>query len=144
MYKHILLPTDGSVLAQKAAKECIALAACFAAKVTIIQVTQKRRMHGRSEMLREEESHYLNIAKASAQALCARLKEDAGATNVECNSVIVPGDEPYKTIIEQAERLKCDLIVMASHGRSGLKGLLLGSETVKVLTHCKVPVLVIR
>ena len=63
---------------------------------------------------------------------------------MQSTSVVVSSDLPYQQIIEVARKRKCDVVVMASHGRSGLTGLLLGSETVKVLTHSKIPVLVVR
>ena len=66
------------------------------------------------------------------------------ADGVECDSKVVFGDNPYEEIIENAEKSKCDLIMMASHGRRGVDAVLLGSETVKVLTHAKIPVLVVR
>ena len=66
------------------------------------------------------------------------------AIGVKCDTVAVAGDPPYEMIINQARKSKCDLIMMASHGRSGLKGILLGSETAKVLAHSKIPVLVLR
>jgi nucleotide-binding universal stress UspA family protein len=72
------------------------------------------------------------------------VKNSAEKAGVKCDAVTVAGDIPYEIIIEQAKKAKCDLIVMASHGRRGLQGILLGSETQKVLTHSKISVLVCR
>jgi nucleotide-binding universal stress UspA family protein len=148
-YKHILLPVDGSDTSRKAEKECIAFAKASGAKVTAIHVVSHfylhfqpwaapRSVHTRIEKQHEEE------AKAIAQKMVDALVTRAQEKGIECDGLVVVGDHPYEEIISNAENRKCDLIMMASHGRRGLDAVLLGSETVKVLTHSKIPVLVVR
>jgi len=148
-YKHILLPVDGSPLSLKAEKDCLAFAKDCGAKVTAIHVVSPfhlhyqpwatpKSMHTKIEKDHEEESR--EIAQKMISALTARAKK----AGVACEGVVVVGDHPHEKIIGAAEQRKCDLIMMASHGHRGVDALLLGSETVKVLTHSKIPVLVVR
>ena len=148
-YKHILLPIDGSDMSQKVEKECVAFAKSGGAKVTALHVVSHfhlhyqpwaapRSVHTTIESRHEDEAK--EIAQKMVDALVARVKEKG----VECKGVVVVGDQPYEEIIKSAEARKCDLIMMASHGRRGLDAVLLGSETVKVLTHSRIPVLVVR
>ena len=148
MYKHILLPTDGSKLASKAIKQGIRLAKSIRARVTVINVVPEYQMMmdegfvlPNAAMLKkrfEEET-----AKHSKKIL-DEVKAEAKAAGVKCGSVTVSSGLPYEAIIRQAKKSKCDLIMMASHGRKGLASILLGSETAKVLTHSTIPVLVVR
>ena len=151
MYKHVLLPTDGSKLSAKGAKETIRMARALGAKVTAIHVVGNyhQRFQDADDgfmvpvipaLKREHEER----AAAHADAVLRPVKEAATKAGVKCDTVVVAGDPPYEMIIKQAKKSKCDLIMMASHGRRGLKGILLGSETAKVLTHSKIPVLVLR
>jgi len=149
MYKHIMLPIDASEPSQKAEKECIAFAKSIKAKVTAIHVVSHYYLHVRSyaapksvhsKIEREHEEEAKEVAQKMVSALTKRAKADG----VECDALVVVGDNPYEEIINSARDRKCDLIMMASHGRKGLDAVLLGSETVKVLTHSKIPVLVVR
>ena len=149
MYKHIMLPIDASEPSQKAEKECIAFAKSIKAKVTAIHVVSHYYLHVRSyatpkavhsKIEREHEEEAKELAQKMVSALTKRAKADG----VECDALVVVGDNPYEEIINSARDRKCDLIMMASHGRKGLDAVLLGSETVKVLTHSKIPVLVVR
>ena len=79
-----------------------------------------------------------------ASQILGEVKKIAAAYGVKCSTVVANDDSPYEAIIKQAKKSKCDLIMMASHGRRGLQAILLGSETTKVLTHSKIPVLVVR
>jgi len=144
MYKHILLPTDGSELGNKALGDGLQLAKLVGAKVTALTVQPPLRdyiVEGVAITLSEEDRaaydrqmmHNLDQAKAKATEM-----------GVEVETVKVENDQPWEAIVEAAKGQGCDLIVMASHGRRGLSALLLGSETQKVLTHSKVPVLVVR
>jgi nucleotide-binding universal stress UspA family protein len=128
MYKNILIATDGSELSEKAVNHGIALAKRIGAKVTVLTVVQP---------LHTFTAEYAEKTLGAA----ARLAQAAG---VECEGVHVEHDFPYQAIIDTAASKGCDLIVMASHGRHGISALVLGSETVKVLTHSKIPVLVHR
>ena len=148
MYKHILLPTDGSKLSAKAVKQGIQLAASIGARVTAIHVAPEYQMTmdegfvlPTAAIIRkrfEEET-----AKRS-QKLVDEITAKAKAAGVACDGVSVVSGVPYEAIIKQAKKSKCDLIMMASHGRKGLASILLGSETAKVLTHSTIPVLVVR
>lgn len=148
-YKHIMLPVDGSELSRKAEKECIAFAKSIRAKVTAIHVVSHFHLHVRpwaapTSMLTKIQKEHEEEATEIAQKMISALTTRAKADGVECDGLVVVGDHPYEEIINSAEERKCDLIMMASHGRRGLDAVLLGSETVKVLTHTKIPVLVLR
>jgi len=148
-YKHIMLPVDGSDPSRKAEKECIAFAKSIGAKVTAIHVVSHFHLHFQpwatpksvhTKIEKEHEEEAKEIAQKVVSAIVARAKEKG----VQCDGLVVVGDHPYEEIISSAENRKCDLIMMASHGRRGLDAVLLCSETVKVLTHTKIPVLVVR
>jgi nucleotide-binding universal stress UspA family protein len=148
-YKHIMLPVDGSEPSGKAEKECIAFAKSIGAKVTAIHVVSHYYLHVQSwgtpkSVHRKIEKDHEEEAKEIAQEMISALTKRAKADGVECDGLVVVGDHPYEEIINSARDRKCDLIMMASHGRRGLDAMLLGSETVKVLTHTKIPVLVVR
>lgn len=148
MYKHIMLPVDGSELSLKAVYECFAFAKSIAATVTLIYVQPHYSLHVAagfiSDVVKELEKDREEEYKETAQQMLAELEARAKADGVECDGMVVVGNSPYEEIIENAGKRNCDLIVMASHGRRGLDAVLLGSETVKVLTHTKIPVLVVR
>jgi len=148
MYKNILLPHDGSDLSEEAADHAIALAQSVGAKLTVMHVVAHRNLvldEGvSSKLVQKLETDYENLAKKNAEGLLAKVAARAKAAGVACRCLVLVGDSPYREIIEKAGNLGCDLVVMASHGRRGLEGLLLGSETVKLLTHSRIPVLVVR
>lgn len=147
MYTHILVPTDGSPLSRAAVRDAIALARALGARVTGLFAApaatpilfRNRLPAGYSTTRKNEEL----IEKAAATHL-GQIEKAAKAAGVPCTSVCVKSDFPADSILAEAKRRKCDLIVMASHGRRGIRGLLLGSETQKVLAQAKVPVLVHR
>lgn len=147
MFKHILVPTDGSELSRATAKRAVAFAKEAGARITafyakpeypiayfgegaLIDPTTPEKF---TEMANQQALQYLD-------ELAAWCKEE----DVPCDTVSATSDIPYEAIIEAAEKAGCDLIFMASHGRRGISGLLLGSETNKVLTHSRIPVLVYR
>ena len=140
MYRHILIPTDGSELAEHGMAHGLALAKSLGAKVSIIFVVEPfSEMTGR---FLEAVATYAELRKeqaASALASAANLAKKAG---VPCETIQVESGQPHQAIIAAAGDKGCDLIVMASHGRSGLSMLLIGSVTNKVLTQAKTPVLV--
>ena len=149
MYKHIMLPVDGSELSLKAEKQCVAFAKSIGAKVSVIHVVPHFHLHVSAwatpkTMITKIEDEHDEETKKVVQKMLAEVERRVKADGIECDSVLVVGDSPYEAIIENAEKRKCDLIMMASHGRRGVDAVLLGSETVKVLTHAKVPVLVVR
>lgn len=148
MFKHILLPTDGSTLAGRAITRGFTLAKSLGARVTLLSVVPEFRMVADESfavpMSAQLKSRYEKEAMARATRSLRSLQQKAQKAGLKADIVAVTGDLPYQQIIAVARKRKCDLVVMASHGRRGLTGLLLGSETVKVLTHSKVPVLVVR
>ena len=134
MYTHILIPTDGSELAGTAVEHGVGLAKRIGAKVTVLTVLPPDMITTDREMI--------EIRKERMQKqLDAVAMQTAG---VACETIQVEHEHPYQAIIDTADSKGCDLIVMASHGRRGISAIVLGSETVKVLTHCKIPVLVYR
>ena len=148
MYKHILLPTDGSPLSEKAVKQCIKLAKSIGAKVTAINVTPEFQMIMDEGFVMPNpamiKKRFDEETSKRSKNILADVKASASAAGVDCDSVSVASSVPYEMIIKHAKKSKCDLIMMASHGRKGLSSILLGSETAKVLTHSTIPVLVVR
>jgi nucleotide-binding universal stress UspA family protein len=145
MFKHVLLPTDGSKLSDKSIKQGIRLAKTVGAKVTALHVIP--RFHTftyEADMLEGTRDDYARASEKRASEFLRHVKRIATGAGVECDTVHATSDQPFKEIIRTAEKKDCDLILMASHGRKGIEGFLLGSETQKVLTHSKTPVLVYR
>ena len=148
MYKHILVPTDGSPLSSKAVKAATELAAGMKAKVTALHVIPPYQ----TPMVAEpalvyaaiSPTEYKKSTEKQAQKMLEKVKAAMEAKKVACDVAFVSDPQPWEAIIKLSRERHCDLIVMASHGRRGLEGLLLGSETNKVLTHSKTPVLVCR
>jgi Universal stress protein UspA and related nucleotide-binding proteins len=138
VFKHILLPTDGSELSESAIKRGVHLAKALGARVTGLTVIPKQ-LHYSEEALERESS---TTTKVGEHLLF--VKTVANGNDVDCDAMLVRGDSPAEEIIRVAEELECDLIVMASHGRRGMEALLIGSETQKVLDQNQLPVLVCR
>jgi nucleotide-binding universal stress UspA family protein len=145
MYKHILIPTDGSELSRKAIEHGVALAKSVNAKVTALTVTAPFHVFAiqPSMVTYTPEQYKKHAAEVAAKDLDV-AKEAAKTAGISCDTICVEHEDPYRTIIDAAAQNACDLIVMASHGRRGISAVVLGSETVKVLTHSAVPVLVVR
>ncbi len=145
MYKNILIPTDGSPLSDKAVTQGVALAKELKAKLTILTVTVPYHIFSSDPaMVDYTRSQYDEGMRQFASRLLAKTIDEARMAGVRCQTLHVEHEHPYRAIIETAESNGCDLILMASHGRRGVATVVLGSETVKVLTHCKIPVLVHR
>ena len=145
MYKHVLIPTDGSELSSKAEAAGLAMAKSLDAKVTALTVTPPFQFIGTEPMvLVATEPEYEKAQAARAEKTLERVRMTAAAIGVPVETVRTVSSHPFEAIIATAKERGCDLIYMASHGRSGLSGLLLGSVTTKVLTHSKIPVLVYR
>ena len=149
MYKHILVPTDGSKLSLKAAKEAAGLARSMKAKVTALFVVPPYMPpvmgdgylpHNNDAAMRR----YREAAAKLAGTALDKVEKVLAKSKVRCARLSLTNDQPWAGIITAAKDRKCDVIVMASHGRGGLAGLLLGSETTRVLAHSKKPVLVCR
>ncbi|MEW6761812.1 MAG: universal stress protein [Pseudomonadota bacterium] len=145
MYKRILLPTDGSEASQRAIQSGVDFARSIGAEVVAMTATPEfHALTANAEMLEQTRDEYLAASRASGQRLLDQAAAVARDAGVPCSVVQVVSDDPYEAIIAAARDKLCDLIVMASHGRRGIKGLLLGSETQKVLVHSAIPVLVHR
>lgn len=145
MFKHLLVPTDGSTLSEAAIQMTVTLAAESGAKVTGLHVIPEFHVlaYG-TEMIADNEDRIIQTARQRAEDYLRVIKNAAAQAGVECNTVSESRAHPYEAIISVAAQQSCDLIVMASHGRSGMRAFLLGSETQKVLTHSSIPVLVVR
>jgi nucleotide-binding universal stress UspA family protein len=147
MFKNILIPTDGSPLSQKAVVQGVALAKSVGAKVTAFFAAPPAtpivyRDHlpvgyatpgEHEEMIRKTAAKYLGVVERAAKK-----------AGISCESVHVTSDYPEEGIRKVAQKKKCDLIVMATHGQGGLRGMLIGSVTQKVLNQAKIPVMVFR
>ncbi|MBI1396553.1 MAG: universal stress protein [Betaproteobacteria bacterium] len=147
MYKRILVPVDGTPLSKKAIREALKIAKLSGAKVTgfFSPPEYEVLIYGEyfpPDLLPREE--YEARAKKNAEKILSTVRKEAETAGVACDTFHEPSRMPWEAIIEAARKKRCDLIVMASHGRKGLTGVLLGSETTKVLTHSKIPVLVVR
>ena len=148
MYRRVLLPTDGSPVSRKAVKQGVAFAKSIGATVV--------GFFSPAEYPTGMSAEYLPLAaylsrpefeaavKEAAQKQLAFIEQAAAQAGVRYEGVYQVSNTPWEAIIEAAKKKKCDLIFMGSHGRSGLAGVLLGSQTTKVLTHSKIPVLVAR
>ena len=144
MHTHILIPTDGSDLSDEAIQYGTALAKAVNAKVTGVTVSTPFHFLSVADRVPDMiESYRQRMTTAASQRL-AKVKTMAEAAGVSCEIVHVEHEHPYKAIIDVASSKACDLIVMASHGRRGISAIVLGSETLKVLTHSTIPVLVYR
>ncbi len=145
MYTHILIPTDGSELAGKAVQHGIALAQRIGAKATVLTVSPPfHTLTTDTQMIEDTPAQYKARMQKHAEKILGAVADTAQAANVACETIHVEREHPYQAIIDIAASKGCDLIVMASHGRHGIAAIVLGSETVKVLTHSKIPVLVYR
>ena len=145
MYKHILIATDGSKLATKAAAAGLMLAKKLSSRVTAVTVTEPwTAIMTPEQALGIPINEYENATAETAGRVLAAVVELARKSDVACATVHVKDQYPAEGILDTAKKAGCDLIVMASHGRRGLGRLLLGSEAVKVLTHSTIPVLICR
>ncbi len=147
MFKHILVPPDGSQLSTDTVKRAIAFAKETRAKISFFfaKPDYPVAFYGEGALIDPTTpDKFADMAQQQAKEILDANEALAKAEGVECASVSAVSDIPYEAIIAAAEQVGADLIFMASHGRRGISGLLLGSETQKVLTHSKIPVLVYR
>ena len=145
MFKHILIPTDGSELATLAIKNGVQFAKEINAKITGLTVTVPYHYYAVDAIqVGDTPEQYLIDVEALAQRRLNVIKEEADKAGLDCELVHRSSDRPYEEIVKTAQDQHCDVIFQASHGRHGIGGLLLGSETQKVLSHSKIPVLVYR
>ena len=150
MYK-VLVPTDGSELSQQAVKRGMVFAKALNARIFGLHVIPK--FHAGTEKMDEGFEVPISPAlkkrveeesKAQAQKILALVEEEAKGAGLEGECIVETNDAVYEEILDTAGKKNCDLIIMASHGHAGITGLLLGSETAKLLTHTQLPVLVLR
>jgi nucleotide-binding universal stress UspA family protein len=147
MFKHLLVPTDGSTLSTDTARRAIAFAKETGAKVSFFfaQPEYPVAFYGEGALIDPTTpERFAEIAEKQANEILDQCKSLAVEAGVACDGLTSVSDVPYQAIIDAASSTGCDLIFMASHGRRGISGMLLGSETQKVLTHSTIPVLVYR
>jgi nucleotide-binding universal stress UspA family protein len=145
MYKCILLPTDGTEFCERALRHGIALAKLVQADVVGVTVTHPLHSALPRSLIPKNLAGVIHdeTVKAAGEKLAAveRIAREAG---VQVEILRLSNDHPWEAIVQAAKDKRCDLIVMASHGRRGVSAVVLGSETQKVLTHSSIPVLVVR
>lgn len=146
MFKHLLIPTDGTKLSEAAVRAGIKLARENDAKVTALYVMPDYRaiIYGADALLTYNSAEFERNMNSDADAALQFVDQIARPEGVPCDFVRIVSESVYQTIVQQAQERHCDLICMASHGRKGISGILLGSETQRVLTHSHIPVLVHR
>lgn len=145
MYRHLLLPTDGSPLSGEALGSGLALARALNARVTILTVVEPFYMYTASgNHLGETRGQYEKYAREAARGILEAAMQRAVELGVQAQVKLVGSEHPDQAIIDAVGELGCDLVAMASHGRRGVNALLLGSVTQEVLTRATAPVLVFR
>jgi nucleotide-binding universal stress UspA family protein len=144
LYQRILVPTDGSELTGRAVAAGVALAKAIGAEVHTLCVKEPFPYGAVAEMQPTPPQEFFDAQERSAARHVRSVQECCEAAGVTCHGATVEGMQPWEAIIDYAEKNHCDLIVMGSHGRSGLASLFLGSETDDVLKHTKLPVLVVH
>jgi nucleotide-binding universal stress UspA family protein len=153
MFGHILVATDGSEMANHAVDYAVGLARALGSRVTGLHVVPEfHRFTYRAQMLltyhaalpADTEEAWLAATASHARSVLTVVKKAAAQAGVPCDVGYVRHDQPFQAIIDTAKKKRCSLIVMASHGRSGMQGVVLGSEAHKVLVHSHLPVLVWR
>lgn len=147
MFKNILIPTDGSALSKKAIKAGVDLARATGARVTGFYSPERYEILAYGEYFPPDlisRSEWDNRSKKTAARFLSVIEKEAANAGVRYTGLYLDSVTPWEAIVEAAKKKKCDLIFMASHGRSGISGLLLGSQAAKVLSHSKVPVLVYK
>lgn len=147
MFKHILVPTDGSDLSKQAAQAAVTFARESGARISVLHVRPSPQMPYYLEGARYEPSvieYFAEAAENEARKYLDYVEELCRSAAVPCARLMETSDDPYRAIIDAATKHGCDLIFMGSHGRGRVGSLLLGSVTMKVLTHSKIPVLVYR
>jgi len=144
MYERILFPTDGSEITAKALGTALSMAKLTGGELCVLAVKDPFPYSAISEMQPVPPQEYFDAQERIATARVQAVTAAAAQAGVRCSGATVEADQPWEAILDHAKSRGCDLIVMASHGRRGVSALLLGSETQKVLTHCTLPVLVVR
>jgi nucleotide-binding universal stress UspA family protein len=144
MFKHILVPVDGSSTAQLAVDRAIGLAKAFGSRVTAIFVIDPYPFTGVGTDFAYGQAEYLSAATAEANAAIKAAKSSFDSAGVSVDTSVIEAHAAWRGVVQAAVSIQADLIVMGSHGRSGLEKLVLGSVTQAVLSHTRLPVLVVR
>lgn len=145
MFKHILVPIDDDAGSHRAIEQAVGLARSVGARLTGLHVMLEFSPVGIvAELIEPPPDQLRQLAEAHADKLLSPLAAAARRAGVACDTIAVPGDQPWRVIVAKAAESGCDLIVMASHGRHGVAKMVLGSETQKVLMHAEIPVLVVH
>jgi len=144
MYKHILVPVDGSATAQQAVNSAAALAHAFSSQVTVLYVIDPFPFSGLGSDFAYGQAQYQNAARAEAKTSTQQAQAVLEKAGVQCSITVSQAHSAWRGILDTAGHIGADLIVMGSHGRSGLEKVLLGSVAQRVLSHASLPVLVVR
>ncbi|WP_298294121.1 universal stress protein [Thiomonas sp.] len=144
MFNHLLLSTDGSELAEKAVPYAVELAKKFGAKITVASVIDLYPYIGAIEVMPVGMDQWQEEVRKQAQAALQRMRDQLQAAGLSCDTVVEEDAQAWRGLLSVAEKQGCDTIVIASHGRGGLGSAMLGSQTSRVLSHSKLPVLVVR
>ena len=144
MYQRILVPTDGSDITAKAVSTAIALAKLSGAAIVTLSVKEPFPYSAISEMQPVPPQEFYDAQERIAASRVKTVLDAAAAAGVACDGATVEALHPWEAILDMAKQKRCDLVVMASHGRRGMAALLIGSETSRVLTHSPLPVLVVK
>ena len=144
MFKHILVPVDGSSTANQALEKAAAIAQAFQSEVTVVSVIDIYAFAGLGGDVAYGQAEYLEAATAEAHAAIKNAKVFFETSGLAVTTTVIEGQVTYKSILEAADSAQADLIVMGSHGRKGLEKLVLGSVAAQVLSHTHLPVMIVR
>ena len=144
MFNHLLVPIDGSPTSELAVEKAIGLAKAFDSKVTAIYVVDPYPFTGVGADFAYGQGQYLNAAKAAATEALANARNAMEQAGVRVTTATVESHSPWRGILDAAQAGGADLIVIGSHGRSGIEKLVLGSVAQRVVSHTKLPVLLVR
>ena len=144
MYKHILVPVDGSETAQQAVHSAAAMARAFGSKVTVLYVIDPFPFSGLGSDFAYGQAEYQNAARAEARTSTEQAQAVLAQAGVHSSITVSEAHAAWRGILDTAGHIGADLIVMGSHGRSGLEKVVLGSVAQRVLSHASLPVMVVR
>ena len=144
MFKSILVPVDGSTISNQVIEKAAAMARAFDSKVTVVCVIDIYAFAGLGMDAAYGQAEYMTAATSEANLAVAQAKQFFDAAGISVKTSVIEGQVIYKTIMEAAESVDADLIVMGSHGRKGLEKLVLGSVAAQVLSHAHLPVMIVR
>ena len=144
MFKHIIVPIDGSATSHLAIDKAIGLAKAFGSRVSAVFIIDTYPFAGVGTDFAYGQAEYLSAATAEANAAIKDAKIAFAQADISVNTSVIEAHAAWRGVVQAAESMQADLIVMGSHGRSGLEKLVLGSVTQAVLAHTRLPVLVVR